>query len=74
MELVLCEDIKTPTSTDTSIAYRKQLPLQRTVGTIGKRAPLGRKLLGQPAQTRHKAKRYENQLSKMPNGARAAFA
>ena len=39
----------------------------------GKRAPLRRKRRGQHKHAR-KAKRYENEQSKMPNGARAAFA
>jgi len=58
-----------------SIAYRKQLPSQRTVGTIGsvwqESAP-SKETTG-PAQTR-KAKGYESEQPEMPNGARAAFA
>jgi len=58
-----------------SIAYRKQLPPQRTVGTIGsvwQESTPSKETTG-PAQTR-KAKRYENEQLEMPNGARAAFA
>jgi len=58
-----------------SIAYRKQLPLQRTVGTIGsvwQESTPSNETTG-PAQTR-KAKRYENEQSEMPNGARAALS
>jgi len=58
-----------------SIAYCKQLPLQRTVGTIGsvwlESAP-SKETTG-PAQTR-KANAMENEQSEMPNSARAAFA
>ena len=59
-----------------SIAYHKQLSLQWTVGTIGsvcKRAPLRRKLRGQHKHPR-KSKRYEDEQSNKPNGARAALA
>jgi len=58
-----------------SPAYRKQLPPQRTVGTIGsvwQESTSSKETTG-PAQTR-KAKRYEIEQSEMPNGARAAFA
>jgi len=58
-----------------SIAYRKQLPPQRTVGTIGsvwQESTPSKETTG-PAQTR-KAKGYESEQSEMPNGARAAFA
>jgi len=58
-----------------SIAYRKQLPPQRTVGTIGsvwQESTPSKETTG-PAQTR-KAKGYESKQSEMPNGARAAFA
>ena len=53
-----------------SIAYRKQLPPQRTVGATGsvwqESTP--------SKETTGPAKRYENEHSKMPNGARASFA
>ena len=58
----------------TSIAYRKQLPPQWTVGAIGsvwQESTPSKETTG-PAKTR--AKRYENEQSKMQNGARAAFA
>jgi len=58
-----------------SIAYRKQLPPQRTVGTIGsvwQESTPSKETTG-PAQTR-KAKGYESEQSEMPNGACAAFA
>ena len=54
-----------------SIAYRKQLTPQRTMGTIGtvwQESTPSKETTG-PAQTRT-AKRYENEQSKMPNGAR----
>jgi len=58
-----------------SIAYRKQLPPQRTVGTIGSvwQESTPSKETTRPTQT-CKAKRYESEQSEMPNGARAAFA
>jgi len=43
-----------------SIAYRKRLPPQRTVN--------------EQKETTGPAKRYENEQSEMPNGARAALA
>ena len=58
-----------------SIAYRKQLPPQRTVGTIGsvwQESTPSKETTG-PAQTR-KAKGYESEQLEMPNDARAAFA
>ena len=58
-----------------SIAYRKELPPQRTVGTIGsvwQESTPSKEATG-PAQTR-KAKGYESEQSEMPNGARTAFA
>jgi len=58
-----------------SIAYRKQLPPQRTVGTISSvwlESTPSKETTG-PAQTRQ-ATRYESEQSEMPNGARAAFA
>ena len=69
LKLIFC-----PTSHG-SIAYRKQLPPQRTVGTIGsvwQESTPSKETRG-PAQTR-KAKGYESEQSEMPNGARAAFA
>jgi len=63
------------TTSHASIAYRKQLPPRRTVGTIGSvwqdSTPL--KETTGPAQTR-KANHYENEQSEIPNSARAAFA
>jgi len=50
----------------TSIAYRKQIPPQQTVGTIGsvwqENTP--------SKETTGPAKRYENEQSEMRNGAR----
>jgi len=50
-----------------SIAYRKQIPSQRTVGTIGsvwqENTP--------SKETTGPAKRYENDQSEMRNGARS---
>jgi len=72
---VLKVDFDTITLDFDSIAYRKQIPPQRTVGIIGsvwqESTPL-RETTG-PAQTR-KTKRYENEQSEMPNSARAALA
>jgi len=55
-----------------SITYREQLPLQRTVGTMGSvwQESTPSKETTEPARTR-KAKRYENEQSEMPNGTRA---
>jgi len=63
------------TTSHASITYRKQLPLQRTVGTIGRVWQEGTpsKETTGPAQTR-KAKGYESEQSEMPEGACAAFA
>jgi len=50
-------------------AYRKQLPPQRTVGTIGsvwQESTLSKETMGP-------AKGYENEQSEMPNGACAGF-
>jgi len=58
-----------------SIAYRKQLPPQRTVGTIGsvwQESTPSKETTG-PAQTRQ-AKGYESEQLEKPNGACAAFA
>ena len=53
-----------------NIAYGKQIPPQRTVRTIGsvwqESTP--------SKETTGPAKRYENEQSEMPNGARAALA
>jgi len=58
------------TTSHASIAYRKQLPPQRTVGTIGsvwlKSTP--------SKETTGPAKRYENEQVEMLNVARAALA
>ena len=57
-----------------SIAYRKQLTPQRTVGTIGsvwQESTPSKETTG-PAQTR-KAKGYESEQSEMSNDALAAF-
>jgi len=63
------------TTSHASIAYRKQLPPQRTAGAIGSvwQESTPSNETTEPAQTR-KAKRYENEQSEMPAGARAAFA
>ena len=57
-------------TTHASIAYRKQLPPQRTVGTIGsvwqESTP--------SKETTWSPKHYENEQSEMPNGAREALA
>ena len=61
-----------PTS-HASIAYRKQLSLQRTVGTIGSvwlESTPSKETTGSNTQS----ERYENEQSEMPNGALAAFA
>ena len=53
-----------------SIAYREQLPPQRTVGTIGsvwQESTPSKETMGP-------AKRYENEQSQMRNGVRAALA
>jgi len=53
-----------------SIANRKQLPPQRTVGTIGsvwQESTPSKETMGP-------AKCYENEQSEMPNGARATLA
>jgi len=55
-----------------SIAYRKQLPPQRTVGTIGsvrQESTPSKETMGQ-----HKLANTQNEQSEMPNDARAAFA
>jgi len=52
-----------------SIAYRKQLPPQWTVGTVGsvwQESTPSKEITGPD-------KRYENEQSEMPNGARAAL-
>ena len=59
----------------TTITYCKELPRQRTVGTIDSvwQESTPSKETAGPAQTR-KAKRYESEQPEMPNDARAAFA
>ena len=52
------------------MVYHKQLPPQRTVGAIGsvwQESTPSKETMGP-------AKRYENEQSEMPNGARAGFS
>jgi len=67
---VSCNNRWTYFTSHASIAYRKQPPRQRTVGTIGSALQESTP----SKETTGPAKRYENEQSEMPNGARAALA
>jgi len=58
--------METGSTSHASIAYCKQLPPQRTVGTIGS--------VWLESTPSKQSERYENEQSEIPNGARTAFA